>query len=399
MSEFKIRRLDRDYEILPNYGPRFAGVFVDKDTGELWVNADGTQRAALQPKCQTVAGAGTNQATATVIDEADGWLVNATGGDGTVGVKLPAARAGISVAIYNAGSGILKVYPGTSDDILDGTTNVHVSVASHVYCEFYAVDATTWAAFYTAGGTNATLTGEETLTNKTLTSPVIAEINSDLSVVGTVESADATTPILSTAAGKTNTGYLSLAGKTSGSFKVLPADATAQVVTLGINAQTSGAATLNVVDRAGVSGRVVVSPEALLPAGADETVAALTHTDRIVALDTAAGSTITLPAATGSGARYTFIVSVKPTSNQHRFTVTGNDTFKGQLLLTDQDGTTVVSYIGAAGSNQINLNGTTTGGQVGDRVELVDILADVWAVTAWLQCAAGSNVATPLAAV
>ena len=109
----------------------------------------------------------------------------------------------------------------------------------------------------TTAGTNTascvTVGGTQTLTNKTLTSPVIATINSDLSVTGTVESADATTPILSTASGKTNTGYLSLAGKTSGSFKILPADATAQIVTMDIPAQTSGAATISLVDFAGVN--------------------------------------------------------------------------------------------------------------------------------------------------
>lgn len=109
----------------------------------------------------------------------------------------------------------------------------------------------------TTVGTNTasvvTVGGTQTLTNKTLTSPVIATINSDLSVTGTIESADATTPILSTATGKTNTGYLSLTGKTSGSFKVLPADAMAQVVTMDIPAQTSGAATVSMVDFAGVN--------------------------------------------------------------------------------------------------------------------------------------------------
>lgn len=82
-------------------------------------------------------------------------------------------------------------------------------------------------------------------------------LGGDTSVTGTVLSNDATTPILATATGKTNTGYLSLTGKTSGSFKVLPADATAQVVTMAIAAQTSGASTLTIPDQAGVSSNFV----------------------------------------------------------------------------------------------------------------------------------------------
>lgn len=93
----------------------------------------------------------------------------------------------------------------------------------------------------------------QTLTNKTLTDPVIAGIAADLTVTGTITSDDATTPVIATAAGNTNTGYLSLAGKTSGSLKILPADAMAQVVTIAPAAQTSGASTLGIPDQAGVN--------------------------------------------------------------------------------------------------------------------------------------------------
>ena len=44
MSEFKIRKLDDDFEILPSYGPRHAGIWVDKDLLDLNINPDGTRR-------------------------------------------------------------------------------------------------------------------------------------------------------------------------------------------------------------------------------------------------------------------------------------------------------------------------------------------------------------------
>lgn len=102
----------------------------------------------------------------------------------------------------------------------------------------------------------------QTLTNKTLTSPTLTtpgltSTTGNLSVIGTITSADATTPIIATATGKTNTGYLSLTGKTSGSLKVLPADAMAQIVTIAPAAQTSGASTLTIPDQAGVSSNFV----------------------------------------------------------------------------------------------------------------------------------------------
>lgn len=102
----------------------------------------------------------------------------------------------------------------------------------------------------------------QTLTNKTLTSPTLTtpgltSTTGNLSVVGTITSADATTPILATATGKTNTGYLSLTGKTSGSLKVLPADAMGQIVTIAPAAQTSGASTLTIPDQAGANSNFV----------------------------------------------------------------------------------------------------------------------------------------------
>jgi hypothetical protein len=124
-------------------------------------------------------------------------------------------------------------------------------------------------------------------------------------------------------------------------------------------------------------------------------VSEATHSDKVIVLNhTGASSTATLPAATGSGAVIRFIVGTVNTSN-HIITVTGDDTLKGQLLLTDEDGTTVVSYVLTGTDDTITLNGTTTGGQIGDWVECVDVKADVWAVRGTLRCAAGSNVADP----
>ncbi len=55
----------------------------------------------------------------------------------------------------------------------------------------------------------------------------------------TVTADDATTPYVSTATGKTNTGYLEVKGKTSGSIRVTCADATAFDVKFAIPAQTT----------------------------------------------------------------------------------------------------------------------------------------------------------------
>lgn len=70
---------------------------------------------------------------------------------------------------------------------------------------------------------------------------------------GAVTINDATTPSLTTAAGKTNTGFVQINGKTSGSLTFTTADATGQAVTVSASAQTVGASTLSIPDMAGVS--------------------------------------------------------------------------------------------------------------------------------------------------
>jgi hypothetical protein len=79
---------------------------------------------------------------------------------------------------------------------------------------------------------------------------------------GPVTIADATTPSLTTAAGKTNTGFVQINGKTSGSLKITAADATAQAVTVTTAAQTSGAATVTIPDQAGTNRNFVTSASA-----------------------------------------------------------------------------------------------------------------------------------------
>lgn len=79
---------------------------------------------------------------------------------------------------------------------------------------------------------------------------------------GAVTINDATTPSLTTAAGKTNTGFVQVNGKTSGALKLLPADATAQTVTVATAAQTTGATTLTIPDMAGASDTFVLLAKA-----------------------------------------------------------------------------------------------------------------------------------------
>jgi hypothetical protein len=93
----------------------------------------------------TPAGTGTADATALAYD------FNTATGDGTAGVKLPAAQAGARVWVYNTHATLgLVIYPHDGGDINDGTTDAAVTAEGKSLASFVGVDSTTWAAMYTA---------------------------------------------------------------------------------------------------------------------------------------------------------------------------------------------------------------------------------------------------------
>lgn len=123
------------------------------------------------------------------------------------------------------------------------------------------------------------------------------------------------------------------------------------------------------------------------------------HDGKTILLDQADGSACTLPAATGTGTRFRFIVSVTVTSNVHSIACAGTDEFAGVVLQTDTDTSdTLAAYPALAADNFdiISMNGTTTGGLIGDWFEVEDIATGVWALRGYVN--ANGTVATPLAA-
>jgi len=155
---------------------------------------------------------------------------------------------------------------------------------------------------------------------------------------------------------------------------------------------TTLAATATEINRStDVSGRLVAAGSAL--------VATIAHEGRIIALDTAAGSTVTLPAATGSGAVYKCIISVIATSNSHIIQVTTDDVMKGIIWNCSTDDTPDLAqpWITAVDSDTITLNRTTTGSvTIGEWIEFVDIASNTWAVRGFI--ASSGAEATPFSA-
>jgi hypothetical protein len=117
------------------------------------------------------------------------------------------------------------------------------------------------------------------------------------------------------------------------------------------------------------------------PAGSTLTVTRSTHLGRTILLDTASGSTITLPAAAGTGDTYRFFTSVAVTSNNHIIKVANaSDTMTGMITGSTLAGSG--SFVEAAGGTDdtITMNGSTTGGLIGSQYEITDIATNLWNV-------------------
>ena len=121
------------------------------------------------------------------------------------------------------------------------------------------------------------------------------------------------------------------------------------------------------------------------------------HDLKTIVVNRAAGSTITLPAASGSGARYRFFVLTTITSNGLIIKVANaSDTMVG-VGMQAADGGSTVNFFEASGTDDtITLNGTTTGGIKGDMVEIDDIATNIFYVR--ITGSATGTEATPFSA-
>jgi hypothetical protein len=114
-------------------------------------------------------------------------------------------------------------------------------------------------------------------------------------------------------------------------------------------------------------------------------------------LDTATGSTATLPASVGDGGVYNFMVSVLATTNSHKVVVANtNDVIRGMVLTTGTGGTTT-TWATNTTTDTITLNRTTTGSvTIGEWLEVVDAASGVFCVKG--QLSSSGTGATPFSA-
>lgn len=140
-------------------------------------------------------------------------------------------------------------------------------------------------------------------------------------------------------------------------------------------------ATFTEVNRiADVSGR-------LISAGATLSVTEALHDGKTILLNSSSGSVCTLPASTGSGAKFRFKVSVLASSNSHIVKVANaSDIIQGVLVLIDTDTAgTVTGFASGASDDTVTLNRTTTGSVIrGEWLEFEDVASNLWLVSGQL---------------
>ncbi len=123
-----------------------------------------------------------------------------------------------------------------------------------------------------------------------------------------------------------------------------------------------------------------------------------TYAGRTILLNRAAGISVTLPPATGTGDVYEFIVQTTFTGAAEIKVANASDIMTGTAILFQDSADTVVGFATGATADTVDLfeTGNTTGGIKGARVTLKDIATNLWYVN-YVSDAAGTE-ATPFTA-
>jgi hypothetical protein len=117
-----------------------------------------------------------------------------------------------------------------------------------------------------------------------------------------------------------------------------------------------------------------------------------TYYNRIVVLDKATGVAVTMPAATGSGARLKFINKTLISGGTTTLTRAGSDVYYANIFQL-KNAAAVATYSSTT-ATVFTLDGSTKGGVAGESWEMIDMASGIWLLNATLT--ASGTVATPL---
>ena len=116
----------------------------------------------------------------------------------------------------------------------------------------------------------------------------------------------------------------------------------------------------------------------IVPITLATTLSPALHEGRIVGINTTSALIVTLPAATGSGARYEIVNLATAPAGGHQIRTNTGDFYNGIAIIAG--GTLFTGAANGTTQNNISFNGTTTGGIIGTRVLLTDARAGFFTV-------------------
>jgi hypothetical protein len=141
----------------------------------------------------------------------------------------------------------------------------------------------------------------------------------------------------------------------------------------------------------------VLSTSPISATGATLTCTKNLHAGRTIVVSAVAGCAVTLPAATGTGSVYRFVIGESITSNTTTIKVANaTDVMSGRAFVISDGAAAVLGYATTSTSDTITLNGTTLGGLAGDHIEIIDAITGTYAVRVFT--AATGSEATPFSA-
>ena len=145
-----------------------------------------------------------------------------------------------------------------------------------------------------------------------------------------------------------------------------------------------------------MNGSVLSTPPVSIT-GATLTCTKEVHAGRTTVISAVAGCAVTLPAATGTGSVYRFVIGSTITSNSTTIKVANaTDVMTGRAFVISDGAAAVLGYATTSTSDTITLNGTTLGGLAGDHIEIIDAITGTFAVRVFT--AATGTEATPFSA-
>jgi hypothetical protein len=115
------------------------------------------------------------------------------------------------------------------------------------------------------------------------------------------------------------------------------------------------------------------------------------HYGSLIRMNAASGNqAVTLPSSSGSGGAIEFVITTAVGGGTLTITSPGSDRMQGRAITTDDTANLVEGFEDGGDANTFTLNGTTTGGLVGDTIKVIDISSGRWQLNAVL-----ANTGTP----